>query len=402
MLGSLFSGTSGIRVHQQLMEVIGNNLANVNTPGFKASRAVFSDMMRMYLSRGAAASDESGSVNPMQMGAGAKIASIDADMAQGALERTGRSLDLAIEGDSFFVVRSDGRPLYTRVGTFAIDEQNTLVDSATGYRVQSTQSRDIEIQREVAATPTSTVSLLGNLDASADASGAATLSIDVNDTLGRSHTVRFSMALSATPNQWDVTLSLPNGDGTIVSGGTQTITFNEDGSYDAITTSGTFEVAWDGLTTNQTLSIDPGVTGEFDGLTQLAGRTDATMRHDGFAAGSLLELSVSADGTVSGSYSNGRVVAFDQLQVATFTNPAGLARVGDSYFERSRSSGDAKLGSLAGTNEGRVVSGSLEGSNVDLAEELTRLITAQRGFQANARTVQTTDQILQELTSLTR
>jgi flagellar hook protein FlgE len=643
MSGSLLSGVSGLRAHQQLLDVVGNNLANINTPGYKSARASFSDLISQTLRAGNGPTAQIGGTNPSQLGLGVKLASVDQDLRQGSFQSTGRTLDLGIEGEGFFVVNDGKQNLYTRVGTFDLDEKNNLVASGTGFKVQAANGGDIviDVNARMPARATSRVNFTGNLDAAAlgpaatvlsslrpfkegtaarvtgtsaepfaladgmtlsirvdgraaqtvtfrddgtfanigaataaeiasainaqttgiralDSGGALVLeskstgtnssldiddgtgspaallglsttlvfgteapataatpldaipdntidyvfgdkinisgedadgrpvsatfvfgtnpgqngttlgdlvnflgtifpativsldadgtlrltareqgeanlrlvfnddpantgftsfsslpmvvttpgssgdtvrtAIDIFDTQGRKHNVSF-LFRKIGANEWDVTVTIPPGEGTIV--------FNEDGSFNRVAGVGigdpNFEILFDGLTATQTVVVEMGTSGKFDGLTQFGGSTTAgATAQDGFDAGSLSSLAVNQDGKIVGIYTNGQIQDLAQLQVATFPNPAGLLKVGDSMLAVTSNSGVALPGTALSGRAGKIVSGVIENSNVDIALEFTRLITAQRGFQVNARTITTTDQILQELANLAR
>ncbi|RMG16456.1 MAG: flagellar hook-basal body complex protein [Planctomycetota bacterium] len=650
MASSLLAGVSGLRAHQGLLDVVGNNLANINTPGYKSARATFTDLISETLAAGNGSTAGSGGVNPSQIGLGVRIGAIDQDLRQGSFQNTGRTLDLGIEGEGFFVVSNGKQDLYTRVGTFDLDAENNLVSTSTGFRVQSVDGRDIviDVDASLPAQATQEIKLTGNLDAGADApaqailsslqpfhqgfrpvvtgasgepfaladgmtllvkvnggaaqtvvfnasdfadianataaevasvintqisglqasavggavelttvgsgdeasididdgvgspagvlglstalvfgseapanastqlndlpensspyvpgdkihftgtdadgtpvsatfvygsgpgqngttlgdlmafvqglypastltllpdgtlqveanavgeaplqlalnddpanlgftafsslpfavttegSAGATLetSIDVVDAQGGTHTVRFVLHKTGA-NEWEATADLPDGDGTVIDGKITGIVFKEDGSFSHVAGVGVndqnIELTFDGFTASQTIELNLGTSGAFDGLTQFGGSSTAgATDQDGFQAGSLSSLSVNSDGAVVGIYTNGRVQELAQIQVATFKNPAGLEKVGDSLYAVSSNSGAPLPGKAQSGRAGKIVSGVLENSNVDIALEFTRLITAQRGFQVNSRTITTTDQLLQELANLIR
>ncbi|MBL4850170.1 MAG: flagellar hook-basal body complex protein [Planctomycetes bacterium] len=650
MANSLQAGVSGLRAHQTMLDVVGNNLANINTPGYKTARTMFSTLISETIRAGNSNTDGTGGVNPTEVGLGVKVSGIDLDLRQGSLQNTGRTLDLAIEGEGYFVLSNGQTDVFSRVGAFDLDSQNKLVSVGTGFRVQSNDGSDItvDVDASLPASATTNVEFTGNLDAEAsapaaaqigssqpfqqgtravlstagsepfalaagmqfvlkvdgqapltvtfnpvdfvaigaataaevaaainaqapgvqatdvggsvelisirpgdtssldvddgagspvlalgfgtslvfgsqspanaatllndlpqkstpyvpgdkihiagnDATGAAvsatfvfgagggengttlgdlttfigslypggtttllangaftieanqvgasslqlgltddpanvgftafssipfetqrtgdsgaelTTSIDVVDTQGTPHKLRFTLRKSAS-NEWDVTLDLPGEDGVIVDGQVQGLKFNEDGSFDFVAGVGVgdqnIEVLFNGLSVAQTVTLDFGPAGGFNGLTQFGSpMTAGATTQDGFESGTLASLSVNGGGSIQGIYTNGRVRELAELQIATFKNPAGLAKVGDSLFAVSSNSGSPLPGTALSGRAGKVLAGVLEESNVDIALEFTRLITAQRGFQVNARTITTTDQMMQELANLIR
>lgn len=650
MANSLLAGVSGLRAHQTMLDVVGNNLANVNTPGYKAARTMFSDLISETIRAGNSNSDGTGGVNPTEVGLGVKVAGIDHDLRQGSLQNTGRTLDLALEGEGFFVLNNGQQDVFSRVGAFDLDSENKLVSGGTGFRVQSNEGEDItvDVDASLPAQATSEVNFTGNLDATSsppvaaeigsalpfqqgvrasltsanaepyvlvdgmqfdiqvdgqaaqtvtfntadfvaigaataaevaasingqvsgvqanvvggaveivsnqpgdassldindgpgnpipllgfgtalvfgsqtaanaatslndlpekstsyvpgdqihlagyDADGTAvsatfvygtgpgqngttlgdlttfidglypastttlfpdgsltlesnqpgasplqlgftddptnigftnfstlpfatlregdpgaevTTTIDVVDTQGSTHKLRFTLHKTAE-NEWEAIVDLPDGDGSIVDGQVQGLTFNEDGSFDFVSGVGVgdqdIEILFDGLSVAQTISLDFGSASDFDGLTQFGSPdTAGATNQDGYEAGTLSSLGVNASGAIQGIYTNGQVQELAQLQIATFKNPAGLSKVGDSLYAVSSNSGSPLPGTALSGRAGKVLSGVLEESNVDIALEFTRLITAQRGFQVNSRTITTTDQMLQELANLVR
>lgn len=704
MLRSLFTSSSGLRGHQQYLDVVGNNLANVNTTGFKASRLRFADQFSQTLKAHTLPTGSLGGTNPIQVGNGIRVAATDTNLTQGSLEQTGNALDLALQGDGFFVVNDGLQDVYTRVGAFSVDAQSRLVDTSTGLRVQRTgvvgegsqtlpafqtggdnsilipetqvlpgrETTQIEFNGNLDADATGplqevivinspltegnvaagTGSLLDNLDQTttgyaagdtifvtgtnvngdnvnaqfvaagggadtvgdlinainaaygsgspngatatldaqgritltADRSGPASLTlnlstsdttpatgntsfnnfvttvdgtdgdqattaIEVFDEQGASHTLTFTFEKRGV-NSWDLVSAIdPSGTFQGFDDTVQGITFNEDGSFQAVggadarevltttsplttstggaastasavggtllasldqavsltngdqilitgsdtagnAVSGTFtaaNVATDdvdallasinalfnsgaadgtgatatieggnivlradtpggaelslslatapastgsitfddfflatngtdgddniefeinelaGFGTSQTVSLDLGTVGLFSGLTQFGGFTSAAASaQDGFGPGSLVSVNVSSDGTVTGVFSNGQNLPIAQLAVATFTNPQALDRIADNFFSDNGNSGAAVIAPATTNGAGSIQNSTLENSNVDISFEFTQLITAQRGFQVNARTFSTADQVLEEAVNLVR
>ncbi|MFP4055884.1 MAG: flagellar hook-basal body complex protein [Candidatus Brocadiia bacterium] len=671
MLASLTTGVTGLRSHQLMLEMVGNNLANVNTPAFKSSRVTFSAALSETLRPATGATDTTGGVNAIQRGLGVKTASIDVSSAQGTIEMTGRTLDLAFQGPGYFVVDDGAQDLYTRVGTFSIDADGKLVHSATGFRALDIYGQAITIpaNTRLAGHPTENIYITGNLDAAslpprtevhttrtpfttggeaavettpinpvaevlatdsalevggnpavagdalndldantadyvdgdvieltgtaidgsdvtadftygagddgttvgelrdaisaafagatctldgdgnlmltADDEGAAELSlaladaagatgattwpdvsetvagsdgldsvdtpyvdgdqisitgidaagndiaevfvygaandgttlgdlrdfissaypdaactldadgnlvltadeegpadlaisivdeagatgsstwtehgfsettpgdrgdtwnttISIFDTQGKTHILSLEFEMKAQ-NTWDLTASIPENEGTLVDSKIEGITFNEDGSFGQLAGVGEgdpgISIDFPGLGVHD-ISLDFGTSGGFDGLTQYGGRFSAApTRQDGYQAGTLSTISVREDGGIQGTFTNGQVSDIATLQVATFSNPEGLRSVRDGFFASTPNSGLPQPGQAGLSGAGKVIAGALEGSNVDVAYEFTRLIVAQRGFQVNSRTISATDEVLEELARLIR
>ncbi|MCS7228489.1 MAG: flagellar hook-basal body complex protein [Candidatus Kryptonium sp.] len=680
-LRSLFSGVSGLRNHQVMMDVIGNNISNINTIGFKSARVSFSETFAQTLRGATQPSAESGGTNPLQVGLGMNISSIDTIFTQGNLETTGQVTDLAIQGNGFFIVKKGGKNYFTRAGAFRFDANGNLVDSATGAIVQGKMAdasgvvppgaklEDIKIPfgQKSPAKATSVIKLTGNLNAGGipkgnilrsarlyavedgnsdvnnllatgtantvitgmlsgsttvtiqdgtkvrtytyvskdggvgdgnfhtlndliaeinnDFAGSLSASIDsegrivlrsssnqsvvissnnrnfesalsglngsytagsskfsdefshvarpndlltklrdaqgndlglvagdtitiagkvggkaitavnfsvsptstykdfadaiknafrisnpkgvvidldtgalvvnadggksyeitelnisstgrdrfnsifenrpgnwlevqkaedveasttvtVYDSLGNKHNITLKFVKDATtPNQWSWTASV-SGKEVIIAGGSGKIVFNSDGSIRSFffdDGSSTLRLdPGDNSADILDIVIDPGKIGEFAGITQMEGPSSLIADQNGYGLGFLNTISVNEDGKILGVFSNGTVRVLAQILVATFNNPSGLLRVGDNMFDISANSGTPIIDEPGSAIQSKVMSGVLEQSNVDLAEEFTRMIIAQRGFQANARIITTSDEFLQEIVNLKR
>jgi flagellar hook protein FlgE len=653
---SLFSGLSGLKANQRWMDVIGNNLANVSTPGFWGSRVTFSDVLSFTLSPGSGASGNYGGRNPTQIGLGTTIGSIDANTNQGTFLNTGRPLDVALQGKGFFTLSDGNRNFYTRVGSFGVDSNRKLVDLRTGMRVQSSVGADIDVPLTgtLPANATSTVSFSGRLPAKVSgpleeiftssaawmegtaaektpspamsfpidlstisgqsfrvtvnggtpqtvtitaaqfggnlasvsaaqwktgvenqlntndiiwdstsgsfkttrvgknatlkldnvnpgtplttlgfdsilsqgtetpatsatllneltinnkdyvngdkivisgtdpkgnlvggtftfgttgddvgellqfinvlyssttndgataaldpATGQITLkanqpgeasmsisitddggsnkgqsafpsfqltrngtgpdtvttSIDVFDSLGIGHPISVTFTRDATDNTiWTLAATMDSSEGSVISPAGAQVRFNPDGSFNLVTgAAADLQFTFNNIATTQTVSLDFGTSGDFDGLSMLgAEATAAATDQDGYAAGNLLNMAFSEGGTLQGYYSNGKTLDISTLRIVVFNNPGGLLREGDTLFVESPNSDNAIQSVAGNSGAGAIVSGVLESSNVDIAEEFVRLIEAQRAFQANARVITTTDEILSELLSIVR
>ena len=614
MLRSMYAGVSGLRAHQNKLDVIGNNIANVNTSGYKKSRVTFKSALTQTMRGATQPYQERGGTNPMQVGLGVTIGSIDTDMSAGNAQSTGKMTDISIEGNGFFVVNEGDRSYYSRAGAFSFDRNGNFVHAPTGFRVQgwmadkqgefkNTNSSSLEAlslgDPNMSPKATSFINYKGNLDATkevadlsygpesitvSDSGGnSAELKVELNKTSGAgtperaddkwtwsaSTTIPGSESLGAvTAAGGPVSLTSPpalpagssygsynfnkfvegslivkDGGGNTLAEGTDytvdyaagTIDFNNDyasidvsfkhegkihdGSitldktgavasnsitdfnfdiYDntgaivsspkilapqvgddngglftadpSLTdiTSGTIEGEygpvkststkvydslgntydinvsyvktaenqWDwfaegpkgitltnnsgtikfdsqgnvmGTPTGGPISFKPAnadlvtVEPDFSGVTQFSAEDTVDFeRGDGYAAGNLTSFTLDATGTVIGNYSNGRNKAIAKIAIATFSNAAGLERNGNTVFTESENSGTASIGTAGAGSRGQVNPGTLEMSNVDLAEEFTEMISTQRGFQANSKIISTSDQILQDLVNLKR
>lgn len=404
MMRSLFSGVSGLKNHQTQMDVIGNNIANVNTVAFKASRVTFEDILSQTLegARSPVAGGPGG-VNPTQIGLGMTISSVDTIFTAGSLQTTDNPTDLAIQGDGFFVVSDGNRTYYTRDGSFSMSADGSLVTSG-GYRVQgwladsdgnidTTQAlQNVVIPVGTQMKPKATENILfeGNLDANFADATTWTTNTQVYDSLGNAH----NLVVVFTKNGentwgWEATL-----DGT-QSGGTGTVTFGTDGLVSA------------GGTGSLVFTI-PGanalnITVDFSRMTQFGGTPTAYVNlQDGYEAGSLETVSVDSSGIITGIFTNGQSKALGQIALATFPNPAGLTKMGGNLYQISNNSGAPNIGAANSGGRGSIAVGALEMSNVDLAQEFTNMIITQRGFQANSRVITTSDEMLQDLINIKR
>ena len=413
MLRSMFSAISGLKAHQTKMDVTGNNIANVNTVGYKSSSTVFQDTLSQVVRAGGAPAAERGGTNPAQVGLGVKLAAITTNWTNGAAQSTGRSTDFMIEGDGFFVTRGSGaEQLYTRAGSFDFDATGRLV-TPDGSILQGwiaepdgtinpngpIEDLSVPYGATVPPTATRTSTVEGNLDSAATTGAFVQTPVRMFDQMGVRQEVTYTFTKAAAANTWTLTvangggaLPLTNADGTAFDG---TVTFGTDGVMTAPTggirfTPGT--PSWPG-----TVDVD------LSGIDQFGGKSEVVPSDvDGYAMGTLQGFSLSNDGTITGTYSNGLRQNLGQLAMASFNNPSGLEKAGNSSFRVAQNSGEPMVG-VAGTGgRGVLSSGALEMSNVDLSEEFTSLIVAQRGFQANSRVITASDELLQDLVNLKR
>ena len=408
MMRSMFAGVSGLRTHQVKMDVIGNNIANVNTYGFKASRATFQDLLSQTFQGASAPQSGRGGINPQQVGLGVQLASIDTLFSPGNLQGTGLNTDLAIQNDGFFAVGDGQKMYYTRAGNFDFDGQGNLISRSNGMKVygwMANSSGEIDNRRTVEtivvpkgqvinAVATGQVQAGKNLDAALLVGESITSSIEIFDSLGINHTLKVTFTKDAE-NQWSW---LADGD-TLTGTGSGSLEFNSDGSLNLGSAgNASFTLA----TGANPLSINL----DFGSLTQLAEADSSAelINQNGFPMGSLESGRVSFDtnGVITGYYSNGLRKTLGQVALAIFNNPGGLMKVGQTLFEESNNSGVAQLGPANSGGRGSFAPANLEMSNVELAQEFTEMITAQRGFQANSRVITTSDEMLQELVNLKR
>ncbi len=431
MMRSMFSGVSGLKVHQTRMDVIGNNIANVNTVGYKSQRVTFSDVFSQTIQGASGANDETGrgGVNPMQVGLGVNVSSIDSLMTNGSMQRTDNPFDLMISGSGFIVVGDAEGTYFTRAGALRQDDMGNLIipngmkvkgwpgirDTTTGlYEIRRQEVEDInlaapDVQNSM-PTPTSNIQINGNL-CSTEGVDPVPTQIEFYDSLGESYKINLEFTRDQTkPNTWTVKLpaemtdSKGNKIAMTATPATQAITFDTNGSMTSPTTGTAPNI------TNE-FTIDLGnmeaITGskfnplkiDMTGLKQYGNKTDVDpKRMDGNTSGKSPAFSIGNDGIIIATYDNGDKRPIGQVVVAEFDNPAGLEKVGDNLFINTANSGDFDGIGKAGNFQ----SGVLEMSNVDLSAQFTDMIITQRGFQANSRIISVSDEMLQELTNLKR
>ncbi len=421
MMRSLFSGVSGLQNHQIRMDVIGNNIANVNTVGFKGSRATFKETLSQTLIS-ASAPDPGrnlGGINPCQIGLGVGLSSIDVIHSPSGTQSTNSETDLAVEGTGFFIVADGAKQYYTRAGMMEFDGAGTLVSKSNGLPVMGYlanekgeivdtggQLQHLRITSDIhSISPVSTSSVVLNGNVSAFTENGESLSriATVYDSLGATHRVIITFEKNA-PNNWSWSAKLENDSSNTQLGPTdpaeRVLSFNDDGTVLAGNIGN--------IIIPSTL-LEPGQAEELEfeldlnGVRQFAEDNSLVVqRQNGFPSGDLDGISIDQSGILIGSYSNGLIKHLGQVALARFENPPGLLKVGDTMFEESVNSGNPVIG-LANTGGfGSIMSNSLEMSNVDLSEEFTEMIITQRGFQANSRVITSADEMLQELVNLKR
>lgn len=413
MIRSMSSALSGLRNHQSQIDVIGNDIANVSTVGFKGSTTVFSDVLTQTLSGATAGGAETAGTNASQIGLGSRLVGTLQSQAQGALQRTGRATDLAIQGDGFFVVANGNQQLYTRNGSFVLDGGGRLATMdgllVQGWQAEADGSVDVnrtpgavEIQSGNLLAPVATaeVNASGNLDRRAAIGEESTIGVTMYSDTGEEVLLTVTLEKTAA-DEWTATATYGS-PGTAVAMGDNVLTFDSDGELTG-PADGAMDIVGGTIPgISGDLSITLGGAGDPQRVTQYASDPSATiLSQDGSPAGVLNSFSIGQDGRIVGTYSNGRIGVLGQIALASFTNPEGLERVGGAW-QQSVNSGLAQLGAAGVGGRGSVSAGTLEMSNVDLAEEFTHLIVAQRGFQGNARIISASDEILQEVVNLRR
>ena len=407
---SLFSTPlSGLNASSNALQAISNNLANLNTNGYKAQSAVFSDVF--YQSLGS-----SGNADPMQLGFGVKVEGMSQDLTNGPVSSTGVSSNMALDGAGYFVTSNkEGALSYTRSGDFTtnINGQLTTLSGnlVMGYPAvggvvatnSSLQAINVGTGTTTPATATTNFSFTTNLNASSAVGDTySPTPINVFDSLGQAHSLSVTYTKTAT-NTWSYNVTVPSSDlqggtGSNTSVGSGTLTFNSDGSL-ATPTAPVTSISI-GPFTNGAATMTPTWALANTGgtlLTQTASpNTTSAAIQNGFAAGTLSSFSVLQDGTVQATFTNGQQRAIGQVAVASFANPEGLSLTGGNQYLPTAASGQSVIG-VAGTGGlGTVVGSSVEQSNVDVATELSDLIVAQRSYEANAKAITAFDQVEQD------
>jgi len=412
MIGSLYSGISGLNANSLEMSVIGDNIANINTPSFKGNRASFASVLSQSLA---------GSTGN-EVGRGVQLWGISSSWNQGAVETTSNPTDLAINGKGFFTVRdsNDGSIFYTRAGAFNFDDLGNLINPdgliVQGYEAANVNPdgtftlgtiTDINIPQASTTPPQATTEcrIDLNLDAGASVADTYTSTLTVYDSLGNSIPVTITFTNTGA-GAWTAAASIPASAGTGATIDLDTFTFDPNGNLTVPATDPTVSLTLtNGSTSPQAFTWDIyddlGVSlGDITGYASPS--VTAFQTQDGFTSGSLRGVSVDEDGVVTGSYSNGQLTPLYQIVLADFPSYWGLGKMGDNLYAESRASGQPIPGTAGTASLGSISPSALEGSNVDLATEFVKMITAQRAFQANSRVITTSDEILSELINLKR
>jgi flagellar hook protein FlgE len=411
---------SGLGAASSDLDVIGNNIANSNTVGFKSGQAQFADMY---------ASSMSTAVNN-QVGIGTRLAEVQQQFSQGTITSTNQALDVAINGNGFYELSNNGSTVYSRNGVFHLDNQGRIVNSAglqlMGYAansngvVNSSSTVPLTVPTSnVAPVATKNITASFNLN-SQDTAPTGTFnptdsttfnestSVDVYDSLGGTQKVSVYFAKSSTDaNQWEAYATY--GDPVSQTTDLGAMTFNSSGvltGTTASTTSGatspdtgkfsfTIPNGADGGATTQSITLNLNSTTQYgakDGVTNIV--------QDGNTTGELTGFTVGSDGTLTGNYSNGNTRSLGQIVLANFNNQNGLRDLGGNVYQQTAASGAPQVSAPGSTNHGTLQGGAVEDSNVDLTSELVNLITAQRNYQANAQTVKTQQAVDQTIINL--
>jgi flagellar hook protein FlgE len=414
---SFQQGLSGLNASSKQLEVIGNNVANANTVGFKQSRAEFADVFANSLTGGGA----------VQIGIGTKLSNVAQQFTQGNVTSTNNSLDIAINGGGFFRMSNNGAITYSRNGQFQMDKFGYIVDASnkrlTGYTADATGALSTGAPAELNINtadlqPNATAAITGlvNLDSRNTALTAAgfnpadpttyhnSTAITAYDSLGNAHTVQ-SFFVKTAPGAWDV---FTTADGTLTTTmptPSATLTFSGTGTAPTVTSAATgpgpafLPLISFPVTTGATSPVP--MTMDYSGSTQFGSNFSVnSLTQDGFTSGRLAGFNTGADGIITGRYTNGQSKTLGQLVLANFTNPNGLQSLGGNAWSESSTSGPALVGTPNTVSLGVLQSSAVEDSNVDLTAELVNMITAQRVYQANAQTIKTQDQVLQTLVNL--
>ncbi|MHB1231705.1 MAG: flagellar hook protein FlgE [Burkholderiales bacterium] len=411
---SFQQGLSGLNAAAKNLDVIGNNVSNASTVGFKSSQAIFADVYASTLS----------GASGVQVGIGTKLAAVAQQFTQGNITTTNNPLDTAINGNGFFRVSNNGTIFYTRNGQFQLDKSGYIVTpqgyNVTGYSATSSGAivtgtlANIQLSTsDLAPNATTSATVAVNLDSRASTISSAfnytnaatytsSTSLSLYDSLGNQQT--FSMYyVKASSNTWNVYATLTNASGSTIdlsSGGSTALTTLSFTSGGAISSGGAASQA---ITAAQlgTGAAPLSVAFNFGGSTQFGSPFGVNaVTQDGFTSGRLTGFGIGSDGIIKARYTNGQSINRAQIVLTNFNNAQGLQPQGNNIFAETSTSGAPLTGAPATSNLGVLQSSSVEDSNVDLTAELVAMITAQRSYQANAQTIKTQDQVLQTLVNL--
>ncbi|MDA8295471.1 MAG: flagellar hook protein FlgE [Actinomycetota bacterium] len=443
---SILSAVSGIQSNQTYLDSIANNIANVNTNGYKSESVQFQDLLAQQLTGASAPTATAGGVDPIAIGSGVQIGTTQLNLNEGSLETTGQATDVAIDGNGYLVVNNNGQQLYTRDGALTQDANGNLV-TASGGLVQGWMANGsgtvnnsapignikIPTGESIGATPSTTFTLGGNLPAWSGSATATpptvTTTLNGYDALGDA--IPVTLTFTGVPghtNTYTVQGSIPNQSGsgpnpTPLWSSPQQIAFtssgqldptnsspqlnlNPDGSYSlasipvtTLTGAGyNFPTDVPGTTTPLTWSFNLPAPNSAGAVTQYASSSSLQLQGtDGHTSGTLSGFSIAKDGTITGSFSNGTTLALGQIALADFANPGGLADQGGGLYSSSPNSGQPLIGVPGAGARGQLLGGQLEQSNVDLGTELTNLINAQEAYTANTKVLTATNAVIQAL-----
>lgn len=424
MLRSMYSGVSGLRSHQVYLDTVGNNIANVNTAGYKSGQVVFQDLLSQTMNGAGRPTEIYGGTNPYQVGLGTTIAGVQKNFTQGSAQDTGRTTDMMIQGDGFFITKKveGGGNFYTRAGSLSLDANGRFV-TPTGAMLQGWQATQnpavpggfevnpnrppetlqIPLGQIQPPNATTRIKIAGNLDSSAKQNDVQTTSTYVYDQSGGRIELMLEWKKLAGAGQWELQAKTAAGANI---GNKKAFTF----------TNGRLPAGEQKLTIPKAAMGNLGGTfpndvdivlkendDDVDTIVQYSGESATNVRsQDGYTMGMLRSFNVAANGDVNGVFSNGTRRVMGKVALATFQNPDGLERIGETSFAPTGNSGEPQIVVPGEGNAGTIKGGSVEMSNVDLSQEFTNMISAQRGFQANSRIITASDEILQDLVNMKR
>lgn len=425
MLQALLASVASIKAQQTRMNVIGNNLANVNTTAFKGSRVSFQEMIAQTVRGATRPNTGRGGTNPVQFGLGVMVGGTDVTMEQGSMSATNRPTDLALQGSGFFCLSTPDGTAFTRDGSFDLDASGDLVHRTTGLRVlgwtadsngainanqqiTSDSTLNIPFGSVTAMQKTSQALFKGNLKSDATASDEAITTITVYDSLGAPHLLTLKMKNHQVPpvgsppagatSSWDwEAYEGTNLIGDSSTGSNQPLYFDANGKIVNGTTPGQITVTGSTGASNFDVSMD------FSSVSQTRDAFSLQpISQNGFPPGSLNGFSIGADGTITGTFTNSMTRTLGRIATAVFSNPSGLEHMGNNLWTITGNSGSPEIGEPGSRGRGTIAPGFLEKSNVDIGSEFTDLIVTQRGFQSNTRVVTTVDEMLQDLLNMKR
>lgn len=455
MMRSLFSGVAGLKTHQTRMDVIGNNIANVNTVAYKSQSATFQELMYQNTQNASAANEATGrgGINAKQIGLGSSLAAINTNITQsGSSQSTGNAFDVQISGDSFFIVSDGQQNHFTRAGAFYVDGVGNLAMTSNGYNVMGWQPNEdgsdvlvdtvsplkIMSAENLTSAPEQTTKayldgVIDKNDSNVNSTTGRLVNISVYDNLGYSYIVQFSINTpvdDAANNKMTYTLEpvklIDSTGKTLFEKGTTggvslKIGTADSTSIDFDTTNGSIKTP--GINGDKEAPITLTITGipafgasisidlanlkmyDNKGTSTVEGHYgDVQGRNAGRKKGALSGVAIQQDGKIYGSYDNGTSKLLGQIAVASFANASGLEKIGDNLYDTTQNSGefDGIGKDITSDGAGAMKTGVLEMSNVDLSAEFTEMITTQRGFQANSRIITVSDTMLEELINLKR
>jgi flagellar hook protein FlgE len=414
LYSAFYSGLSGLATNANALNVIGNNLSNINTVGFKGSSTTFRDIFSASL--GGVSTQGNG--NPIQFGLGVQVNSVAQDFSQSSFQSTGNALDMAIQGNGFFTLQtSDGRQVYSRAGNFTRNNNGFLVasdasnvmgwnrDPVTGTVNTSSTLAPIRIDAGTTASAFATQNIRTglNLNASATAGATSVLTtpVQVYDSQGNTQTLTVTYTKTGS-NTWGYAVTGPAG-ATVGGANTGTLTFSSSGALQDINGNGAtsaadpiLNITWGNGAAASAINFNMvNIDGSANITQYSAASSTSSSFQDGYGAGTLRDLTVDQNGIISGTFTNGQVIQLAQVALSSFNNMNGLVQTGNNHWGQSLASGSPTIGLANQGGRGGILGSNLELSNVDVAGEFTRLILSQRGYEANSKIVTTTDQLMQ-------